>query len=109
MFSETALRDAAKRGRLLRANGKALIILNQMIPRPFVLRLSKHALRICRQFRGEREKNLSHVPGSPLLTVDSQRFRHCSAPTITSWMNGRNALISSLSRLGWMRLLNRMT
>jgi len=27
MFSETALRDAAKRRRLLRANGKVLVIL----------------------------------------------------------------------------------
>ncbi len=44
--AQDRLRDAAKRGRLLRANGKVLVTPNQMTPRPFVLRLSKHALRI---------------------------------------------------------------
>ncbi len=47
-LSQAALRDAAKRRRLLRANGR-FFISNQMIPVPFVLRLSKHALRICLQ------------------------------------------------------------
>jgi hypothetical protein len=43
--SRTALRVAAKKGRLLRANGKVLFIfiLHQTTPRPFVLRLSKYA------------------------------------------------------------------
>jgi len=41
----TALRDAARRRRLLRANGVHLIP-NPMTPRPFALRLSKRALRV---------------------------------------------------------------
>jgi len=41
--AQDRLRDAAKRRRLLRATGKVLVILNLMTPKPFVLRLSKHA------------------------------------------------------------------